>query len=136
MQQKMKSIKLRVILLLLPMLLIALLIQTPAQEIPAEKPPSENGAKITPVIPSASASDDDPLAQMLQQSIAEARAYKALAETRLVEIQRKDVLLALDEKEIAKLKSIIETSDKLIARLEKQCSTTSFLFGLIKFKKC
>ncbi len=73
---------------------------------------------------------------MLQQSIAEARAFKTLAEARLAEINKKDVLLALDEKEIAKLLKIIETSDKLIARLEKQCTTTSVFFGLIKFKKC
>jgi hypothetical protein len=73
---------------------------------------------------------------MLQQSIAEVRACKDLAEARLVQIQKRDDLAALDQKLIAKLYSIIETSDKLIARLEKQCSTTSLFFGLIKFKKC
>lgn len=79
--------------------------------------------------------DPDPIAQMLQQSIAEARANKAAAEACLAETKKKDRLSALDELEISKLKRIIEVSDNLIQRLEKQCTTTTF-FWVIKFKRC
>ena len=73
---------------------------------------------------------------MLRQSIEEARSCQTLARDRLDQITSRDKLIELDKLEIAKLTRIIEVSDKLIARLEKQCTTTSFLFGLIKFKKC
>jgi hypothetical protein len=73
---------------------------------------------------------------MLDQSLAEVRACKDLAEDRLDQIMKRDELLELDQKEITRLKSMLDTAEKLIQRLEKQCSTTSFLFGLIKIKRC
>ena len=97
--------------------------------------PEKSGAKITKQTPNAESGDDDELAQMLQQSIAEARANKALAEVRLVEIQKKDVLLDLDQVEITKLKRIVAISDELIKKLEKQCSSFTFLC-IFKWKKC
>ena len=82
------------------------------------------------------ANDDDPLAAMLRQSIEEARAYKAEAAAYLIELKARERLSAIDEKLIARYEKIIAAADILIARLEKQCSTTSLFWGLLKFKKC
>lgn len=124
---------------LLPVIILMLCsIQIPAQDRQADKEPSENGAKITNQTQNADQkNDDDPLAQMLQQSIAEARAWKSLAETRLLEIQAKDRLSATDEILIKRYEQIVKASDELIERLEKgKCSTTSLFFGFLKFKRC
>ncbi len=135
MRQKLRLIQATKTLLLLSIVLVLLPILTAAQDTPAVSKPSENGAKIIQQTPSVKTDGDDPLAQMLQQSIAEARAWKLAAQAALEEIKKKDRLLELDELEIKKLHRIIEVSDKLIKRLERQC-TSYTIFFVIKIKKC
>lgn len=86
------------------------------------------GAKTTPETQNA-ADDLHQCSQMLDQSLAEARALKLYAAQleKLVEIQNS--ILAKKDEEISEQK-------KLIAIYEKRKGTKiSFLFGLIKFTK-
>lgn len=130
---KLKQLTTRLLLVAAISILCSIL--TAAQENPTGAKPEQNGAKITNQTPNA-ASDLAECSQMLDQSLAEVRACKDLAEDRLDQIMKRDELLELDQKEITRLKSMLDTAEKLIQRLEKQCSTTSFLFGLIKIKRC
>lgn len=127
-------------LMMLPIALLSILmlcsIRTAAQDQTNGQTQKENTAKTVQQTPSADQSDLDECSQMLIQSTLEARACKDLASSRLRQIQARDDLLETDQKLIDKLYKIIEVSDKLISRLEKQCSSTSFLFGLIKIKRC
>ena len=86
------------------------------------------GAKITP--PTASASNDlSDCAQMLDQSIAEARALKD-------KVAALEQLVSLDDQIIKKKDDAIADQAKLIDIYEKRKGTRiSFLFGLIKFSK-
>ncbi len=96
-------------------------------------PPEQNGAKT--IQQTQNANDLDDCTQMLSQSIAEVRSCKVLAEDRLKQVIKRDELAALDQKLIDRLYKIIEVSDKLIQRLEKQCTTTTWFF-VIKHKQC
>ena len=124
--------------LVLPLIIGLLsLIPIQAQETNPAKPQSEPSAnsRSTQTTPTAS-TDDDVLAQMLQQSVAEAKAYKAETVALRNELLARERLSAVDEKLLARYEKIIAAADLLIARLEKQCSTTSWFWGALKFKKC
>jgi hypothetical protein len=81
------------------------------------------------------------LAQMLQQSIAEARAAKSLAEARLQEaVAWKKIATETDPEIIGRYKTVITEQDQLIQRKQKQldelkCSKFK-LFVLFSWRSC
>jgi hypothetical protein len=130
---------------LMPMLLLLICsmssILTPAQDQPASQRPSDNSVPIIQTTVTAGTDDEAVLAQMLQQSIAEARAAKSLAEARLQEVVAwKKIATETDPEIIGRYKTVITEQDQLIQRKQKQldelkCSKFK-LFVLFSWRSC
>jgi len=75
--------------------------------------------------------------RLLDKTLSELESCKEVSQARLDALNAEKAVSAVNERLIARLEKVIAAADEQIRLLkERTCTTISFMFGLIKFKKC